>query len=51
MSGCNDFKGGKNWTEGEIYECESCGNHVCKLCALSWRGVCPNCFGRLWRIS
>lgn len=37
--------------EGEIFECEACGNHVCKECAAIWNGVCPHCFSRLLRIS
>ena len=51
MNVCKGFNDNVVWTEGEIYECESCGNHVCKECALRWKYVCPNCFGRLWRIS
>lgn len=35
----------------EIYECGSCGNHVCRECAVKSFYVCPNCFGRLYRIS
>ncbi|MDE7256885.1 MAG: hypothetical protein K2N50_02880 [Clostridia bacterium] len=51
MDKCRNLKGNFKWAEGEIYECEACGNHVCKECALRWKYVCPNCFGRLWRIS
>lgn len=35
----------------EMFECEACGNHVCKSKAELWGRVCPNCFGRLYRIS
>lgn len=35
----------------ETYECGNCGNHVCKECAVKWSRVCPNCFGRLYRVS
>ncbi|MDE7380364.1 MAG: hypothetical protein K2N14_04855 [Clostridia bacterium] len=51
MENCKNKLGKSRWTEGEIYECETCGNHVCKECALRWRYVCPNCLGKLWRIS
>lgn len=51
MEKCKENSSGNNWTEGVIYECEACGNHVCKNCALMWKYVCPNCFGRLLRIS
>lgn len=51
MKICNRNLNGKGWTEGEIFECEACGNHVCKECAVMWNGVCPHCFGRLLRIS
>lgn len=35
----------------EIFECGNCGNHVCKQKAELWGRICPNCFGRLYRIS
>lgn len=35
----------------EVFECGTCGNHVCKECAEKWSRVCPHCFGRLYRIS
>ncbi len=35
----------------EFFECETCGNHVCKSQAEIWSRICPNCFGRLYRIS
>ena len=35
----------------EFFECGSCGNHVCKTQAELWGRVCPNCFGKLYRIS
>lgn len=34
-----------------FFECGTCGNHVCKTKAELWGRVCPNCFGRLYRIS
>ncbi len=33
------------------FECPACGNHVCRSCAASWGGLCPNCFEKLYRIS
>ncbi len=33
------------------YECPDCGNHVCENCAAENGGICPHCFGRLYRIS
>lgn len=50
----NNFNCGKdkNFTDfEEFFECESCGNHVCKTKAEIWGRVCPHCFGRLYRIS
>ncbi len=32
---------------GDSLECERCGNHVCRACAETRHGICPNCFGRL----
>ena len=34
-----------------FFECGTCGNHVCKTKAELWGRVCPNCFGKLYRIS
>lgn len=34
-----------------FFECGSCGNHVCKTQAEIWGRICPNCFGKLYRIS
>ena len=34
-----------------FFECGTCGNHVCKTQAEIWSRICPNCFGRLYRIS
>ncbi len=51
MDKCAHGKEILSWTEGIIYECESCGNHVCRECAVTWNGVCPHCFGRMYRIS
>ncbi|MDE7301076.1 MAG: hypothetical protein K2N47_02790 [Clostridia bacterium] len=51
MKTCRKLTDERMWSEGEIYECETCGNHVCKECAIIWRCVCPHCFGRLYRIS
>ncbi len=50
MKFCENYNGIK-LNENEIYECGNCGNHVCKVCALAWNGICPNCFSRLFRIS
>ena len=45
----------KNATEfdsfSDFFECGTCGNHVCKTKAELWGRVCPNCFGKLYRIS
>ncbi len=30
-----------------VYECVSCGNHVCRECAERNSLLCPFCFGRL----
>jgi hypothetical protein len=35
----------------EIFECPRCGNHVCRRCFNANLGICPNCFGKLYRIS
>lgn len=34
-----------------VFECGTCGNHICSTQAELWSRVCPNCFGRLYRIS
>ena len=34
-----------------VFECGTCGNHVCKTKAELWGRVCPHCFGKLYRIS
>jgi len=31
-------------------ECGTCGNHVCKTYADTCRGICPHCFGKLYKI-
>lgn len=44
----------KRFCEEDIasgFECPRCGNHVCRRCAAAWGGLCPNCTGRLYRIS
>lgn len=42
----------KNFNVAEnFFECGTCGNHVCKTQAELWGRICPNCFGRLYRIS
>ena len=51
MERCNGFLGSDDWNNGTVYECETCGNHVCMRCAVACRDVCPNCFGRLLRLS
>ncbi len=40
-----------NFAVEDGYECPVCGNHVCAECAKSCGGLCPNCLGRLYRIS
>ena len=35
----------------DFFECGTCGNHVCRTQGEIWGRICPNCFGRLYRIS
>lgn len=35
----------------DLFECGTCGNHVCRSKAEVWGRICPHCFGRLYRIS
>ena len=35
----------------DFFECGTCGNHVCREQGEIWGRICPNCFGRLYRIS
>ena len=35
----------------DFYECGTCGNHICKTQVETCGGVCPNCFGRLYRVN
>lgn len=41
----------ENFDFKEVFECASCGNHVCREKAEIWGRICPNCFGKLYRIS
>lgn len=42
----------ENMTDiNDFFECETCGNHICKTKAELLKRVCPHCFGRLYRIS
>jgi acetyl-CoA carboxylase beta subunit len=51
MEKCNFDMENFDGIEEEIFECPRCGNHVCRRCFKENFGVCPNCFGRLFRIS
>ncbi len=35
----------------DFFECGDCGNHVCAERAKTEHGLCPHCFGRLYRIN
>ena len=35
----------------DFSECASCGNHICIKAAKKFNFICPNCFGRLFRIN
>ncbi|MDE6585773.1 MAG: hypothetical protein K2K80_03735 [Clostridia bacterium] len=32
-------------------ECGDCGNHICKTQAEVLHGLCPHCFGKLYRMN
>ena len=48
------FKCGNNFKAfdfNDFLECGDCGNHVCKARAEREHGVCPHCYGRLYKIN
>ena len=48
------FRCGKAFKTFDFYdflECGDCGNHVCRARAEREHGVCPHCYGRLYKIN